>query len=803
MQEILNIRHQDWELSVWAKDNAARQDSLKVMLASRGLQMPRYRLMFSGLSHAPEISVHGITVTGTEPSGADLPEPVFFENKLYDFEFFFRGDQTFPENPLICHRLRAVEESFRYSQRSRSLRGSLNFANDIGWFSLQLRYTGKDGIPASQTVSFEVLPTKMSMAQDLSEIQRRIDQTYPLLRFSFQKKTEFHLGRSRDKHERFPLLWLAHFRELNEELLKAARTVSRAPHTRLIAESSRVRAERLRGKISARQAEKLAAHLQSGEVHHRYLAGRKVLSTDTPENRFIKMVLRRCSRELSAIERTARAGNGKPEAAGRLSETFFDQLQIWKKPYDQLLSQPFFNEIGEFEGLERESQVLHQKAGYAAVYRIWSQMKMYLGFFAGNTAVSMKTVSELYEIWCFLELKSMLEELGFSARQERKSPLSYKGLEFSLKENKGSQYELFRASDKMTIRLIHEPAFGPVKNPSSGEIASWITTQKPDILLEAELHDKRKIRLIFDAKYRIQSNDDSSEDTAGQSGFDRVPDDAINQMHRYRDALIHIDQTGNGWSEKSRPVLAAFALYPGWFDEANQINPYQESIDEIGIGAFPLLPGRPNLWLQQLLQRYFGEPKLIEEYGAAVHDRFYVQEAARIAFSGTYARHYDDLTLIATAAPQAKRNPLYIEKFRNGTAPWYHFPVDSKNPENKYSKKTIPASAHHVMLETRYLGLPVYESESKERSIRFLYEILSVEIKHRNELTEEQAGSVSDNTQLYWLLRLGRSKPLPKAVSTKNIRHFQMFHTLESRLHKADKVEDIERCYPGQVNLPS
>lgn len=74
------------------------------------------------------------------------------------------------------------------------------------------------------------------------------------------------------------------------------------------------------------------------------------------------------------------------------------------------------------------------------------------------------------------------------------------------------------------------------------EIKSYLNTQKPDILLEVLFPNKQRFIWLFDAKYRLSSDD--KED-------DLVPDDAINQMHRYRDALVWAKQDEG----KSRPVF--------------------------------------------------------------------------------------------------------------------------------------------------------------------------------------------------------------------------------------------------------
>ena len=146
-------------------------------------------------------------------------------------------------------------------------------------------------------------------------------------------------------------------------------------------------------------------------------------------------------------------------------------------------------------------------------------------------------------------------------------------------------------------------------------------TQRPDVLLEVSFPDGRKCLWIFDAKYRLKTTSKSSD-------IDHVPDDAINQLHRYRDALIHLsDQDVE--RHKSRPVFGAFALYPGYFDQSHEPFPYVDAIQEIGIGAFPLLPSIDesdgNLWLKQFLNTQIGIPDQVHK-PTRLHESMVLQD---------------------------------------------------------------------------------------------------------------------------------------------------------------------------------
>jgi hypothetical protein len=573
MPDVLRIDTADWVLSVWTKDVQTPLERLKTTLQARGRELP-----FAPVRFSPPLTISAVQATTAIIPPAQpviefvFPTPVFFENRNYDFEFQFPTGSPQTYEPNIIHWLKSITDSFRFSRNC--LRGSINFGNDVGWFRLGLKFNdGQRDI--KQYLSFEVLPIKMDMAGDFEQINRDIDSTYPLWRFSFAQKTEHELAESRKPHERFPILWLALFRSLREELQEAVRLVCRSPHSRLLPQERFLRPDRLKGRLTPRLEELVAEQCRKGELHRRHRVETRRLSVDTPENRFVKMVLSRCTRELSNFVSKVRKNDSAPEQS-RLSQAFFEELESWQKPLEHRLAEPLFNEVGDFAGMAQESLVLHRRAGYAKVYRIWQELKQYLDLFGRQATVSMKSVAELYEVWCLLEIRRMLLGLGFSEIEARKAVLKTKGMEKDLVDGMGTAFRFIRR-DGLRIRLAHEPPFSVTKNTNARGIYSWTTRQKPDILLEAVFPDKSRIRWIFDAKYRIES-DDGTEDL--------VPDDAINQMHRYRDALIHLSADDDGITEKSRPVVGAFVLYPGYYNGEQVRNPYEAGIEAVGIGGF-------------------------------------------------------------------------------------------------------------------------------------------------------------------------------------------------------------------------
>jgi hypothetical protein len=763
MPEVLRIENDVWTLSVWTKDAETPRIRLAATLEARGRQMPTAAVRLS-----PPVTITTPEYVGQQPTAElILPNPVFFENRLYEFDFQFPVG-TAALKPEIIHWRTNVQDAFHLS--GSSLRGSVNFGNDIGWFRLGLELTG--GV--KQFLSFEVLPTKMDMAGDFDHINTDIDTVYPLWRFSFARKTEQELATSRKPHEHFPLLWLALFKSLHVELEAAVKLICRSPHSRLLPQERFLRPDRLKGRLSPRLEEQVTVQRSNAELHRRHRVETRRLSVDTPENRFVKMVLTRCTRNLANFITKARKSDSSPEQ-GRLSRTFYDELAGWKKPLEQRLAEPLFREVGDFSGMAQESLVLHHKVGYAKAYRIWQELKLYLDLFGRQALLSMKSVAELYEVWCLLEIRRMLLTLGFSEDEARKAAMRTNGFEKELADGMGTAFHLERKGDGLKIRLAHEPCFSRKNNNS---IYSFTTSQKPDILLEATFSDNRRIRWIFDAKYRISPDDNE---------YDHIPDDAINQMHRYRDALIHLEKADDGITEKSRPVVGAFVLYPGFFDSDDGLNPYHDAIETVGIGGFPLLPGQANRWLKEFLTEKFGD---LSE-GAQLcrvpdADEHLLHESVRIAPTGLSLERYDDLTLVAALGNVSKRDKMYVDRFMTGTAGWYHIPAST----------TDKRISRTVMRELRFCAVAVHAAGTAERRIEYLYEVESVRLVKRNRLTAEQAGSVApDNQNDYWLIKLGASRLLPVAFSAGGIRKFRFRLTGASELQAALNWSNLSERY--------
>jgi hypothetical protein len=813
MPELIRLQTPDFEFSVWAKDISQRAKVYQATVAKRASLALKdvgsgivssslhsentdsesaYQLRFSPAIELVDISFNQNNHVEQAPMTANntstekravliLDTPIFFENVQYQFEWIFYGAVA---DASLAHRSQSVSESFRFvKQRGvipARLIGNINTGNNVGWMHLPLSYE-VEGKTYRQRIAFEVLPTKMVLEQDLSAMYQAIDSVYPLWRFSMVEKTEQDAAADKQRGH-FPLMWLANFSVLRARFEQGLKVICAAPHSRLQPKVENIKAAKFKGHISHKLAEQVKQDFAIGKHDMRYRVVKKQLSVDTPENRFIKMVVMHSKRKLADFEARLRISNLAPESQ-RLSKFFLNELHSWQQPLQKILSQSFLKDVGGYKDLRRESLVLQQKIGYSTVYRVWQELKYYLDIFGNQSSISMKSVAEIYEVWCFLSLKNILEQdLGFVLVDDNTAKLTQNDFfEYQLKDGFAGAFR-FKRDDGLTARLAHEPKFTKKGN----SIRSYLVNQEPDIVLEitlpkTEQGDEKQFIWLFDAKYRIKTDKDRVDGNADNfSTTDFVPDDAINQLHRYRDALIRLSNseiapsdsalsseiTAISPAKKSRPVFGAFALYPGYFDQAQERNPYAEAIEEVGIGAFAMLPSQVaksycgHQWLLDFLHMQIGTAPITPSRQtcnnirtlADMTENIYVQEAARITYYGMRQVLYPDLTMTAALGFLEERFPNCFEQFKNGTLNFYYLPVSTFMLKFKT----------HVIDEIRYLA--IIPNHLIQHDLSEVWPVRNVQYIARSQIDISVTGKENNSDELYILFELGKPFSLRNRV---------------------------------------
>jgi hypothetical protein len=139
-----------------------------------------------------------------------------------------------------------------------------------------------------------------------------------------------------------------------------------------------------------------------------------------------------------------------------------------------------------------------------------------------------------------------------------------------------------------TIRLTYQKSYSnEIEADTDNRSMAHIVEQIPDIVMTITENsgEKNSYTYLFDAKYQIMplpSVEDPQTDAA--------PYRTINEMHRYRDAILYRRQKAGGddKGKLTHEVIGAYVLYPGRPDKSFN---YKRFIEEENIGAIPLLPG--------------------------------------------------------------------------------------------------------------------------------------------------------------------------------------------------------------------
>lgn len=263
------------------------------------------------------------------------------------------------------------------------------------------------------------------------------------------------------------------------------------------------------------------------------------MSADTFENRFLKYAVKSVSQKFTELKN--RILENYPMDS---NIRFIESLGKTEEEMKRLVHHPFFRTIGNFKGMSQESLTLKQGTGYSQIYRIWLLLTCSYDLEEGIRSLELKDIATLYEIWCFIEVKNLVKTIlgedNLLVDNQSRIELN-KYFTYSLTKGQKSKIVFSRTTSEGDPVELAEVIYNPKGNTKTAKnetsidhTYSFTVPQKPDIVLQLTRRDIEtgfKLTYLFDAKYRIDQTDGN--------GIDTPPDDAINQMHRYRDALYY------------------------------------------------------------------------------------------------------------------------------------------------------------------------------------------------------------------------------------------------------------------------
>ena len=681
--ELLTIEHKDFTMivectkfdGIWnkAKSNVSEDKLYSTYSWSDGVVSVKRTL---DADHEIDIE-QGVPAPATFFDNADYPIWIEFKDYVKDAQF---GSILQNDND-------------RFSFRRHILAGFITYKNEIGRSEIQIIYKVDQETRAFR-FGFEVLSTKLDYHEHWRTIVEDIEREYRMLSLDYMRRT-FH-GFSPDQNGEHPdIVWWSVFEGEQQKFIKACKSIIERPRHRLHGEEVYLRADKL--KQTPHYIEnKLVEHRK--EPAYLYRVEQHILSNDTQENRFLKFALHQISKRYEDLRQ-------RIEAIKTASGTMKSAMLATSETLKRLKHHPFFRTIGRFKGISQESMVLQKATGYSQVYRTWNLLRRAYSLNDGLYRLQTKDIATLYEIWCFIEVSHIVKaQLHLDDEDvEHRNRMEMNGI-FSWELGKGEHSRiLFRKDGVELAELVYNPKNADKENDNVGmkDLVVPTVPQKPDIVLQLTKNDLQqgmKMTYLFDAKYRIDGRD---------KGVDVPPEDAINQMHRYRDAIYYKDYDANALKKE---VIGGYILFPG-DGEPNDVavSKFYKTIKEVNIGAFPLRP--KDVENRKLLENFIDE---------LIHTKSYETIAHVIPQKGAYVE-VGNRVLIGLV----KEDNRLFQAFMDGTATLY------------YSGKQFPTT---IALQDLHFFMPYI----KGKGIRDVYEIVKVRTitgKEAKQTDEDNADS--------------------------------------------------------------
>ena len=696
--ELLTIKHQDFEMIV----ECAKFDDIWYRAKSNiGEECLHSTYSWSeGVSSVTLSNYIGeeITIENSQQALA-----IFFDNADYPIWVEFKD---YVKQAQFGSILQSENEKFTF--RRQILAGFLNYGNEVGRSEIQLMYqVGAE--TRSFVFSFEVLSTKLNYHEHWKAIIEDIEQEYRMLSLDYMRRT-FH-GFSPDASGETPeIIWWSVFANEQKKFIKACKNIIDRPRHRLHGKETYKRADKLTFVPSCIENE-LAEHRQDSS--HLYRVEERVRTNDTQENRFLKFALGQITDKYAVLKK-------RIEAVKNASDMMKDDMQATLATLKHLQRNPFFRTVGNYKGMNQESLVLQKATGYSQVYRTWSLLRRSYSLNDGIYRLQTKDIATLYEIWCFIEVSHIVKEkLHLSDEDiDHKNRMEMNGL-FTWDLGKGEHSRILFKKDNIELaELVYNPKSTERENLSAG-IKDWTVPtvpQKPDIVLQLtknDLQEGMKMTYLFDAKYRIDGKD--------KNGVDVPPEDAINQMHRYRDAIYYKDYQSDALKKE---VIGGYILFPGDGEPAVVAeSKFRKTIDEVNIGAFPLRP--KDTHNRQLLERFIEELILTKSYETI--SKVIPQKGALL--------QVPNRLLIGLVGNSSR--PGYTQSFLDGNATLYH---------------TGPKFPTTISLHDLHYFIPYIKS----KGVRDIYEIVRVRTITGKEAKQTEGEDATDDMRLAFELRFSR-----------------------------------------------
>lgn len=436
---------------------------------------------------------------------------------------------------------------------------------------------------------------------------------------------------------------------------------------------------------------------------------------DTPENRFVKYVVKSFVAFVDAFQSYKNASYNLKAEASVLS----DKLQ-------NILSVSFFKGISDPTVISLNSPALQRKDGYRDILNAWTlfDTAAKLTWSGGDDVydAGKKNVAVLYEYWLFFKLLSIISEtFNLDPKSlEKMIERDSEGLNLSLKQ--GRMQMIAGATQignrRLNVRFYYNRTF--YKESEIKKEGSWTVQMRPDYTLsiwpgdlsQSEAESKDIITHIhFDAKYKVTHSPFSDKSISKEQADKELDEEKIEQesgiykradilkMHAYKDAI--------------RRSSGAYILYPG--DRDSELRGFHEILP--GLGAFNIRPARYEedarelkRFITEVVQHLLDRNSRREKVLQAGHE---IQEADISRFEGRFPEVYQtggffpDTTPVLVGCYKSEEHLQWILT---------HGLYNVRLGKDRHGAVTLDSK----LVESRYLLLYDYNNRSNKRFLKIV-----------------------------------------------------------------------------------
>ena len=479
-----------------------------------------------------------------------------------------------------------------YDDQHSTAFGYINFGSQVGYSEFAVLVDGKPEF----SFKVEVFPSKLDYSSDYEEILASVQDIMTGLAMEYLRST-YQTGTTLTVFQSTDLEWFIQLRSLIDELEKALNFIARKPLRGLKRKQIPVRAEKIKhinGRVLAsvrRGTGQGGFTLTKNDIPVReYIYEDRPQSTlDTVEHRWLSRQLYLIQQRLNNLILEERQLNNTPRRRKALQELGDMRKRILRLQGLEPLAAAAGGDIPPgFASLQ-----LLRSPGYREAYQYCLALSLGLRIEGGPLQLSVKDLNLLYEYWCYLALLCIIsEETGQQIPVKELFAVQQNGLRVLL--NRGREQRVCFASEgEGRITATYNPSF-------RGE--AMLIPQRPDMVITLEKKDWPAMHLVLDAKYRL----DASPDYINRYKSPGPPEDALNSMHRYRDAILELQKRSDGSTVQRRTVVEAAAVFPGGETEDSFYDSrLWKALEQIGVGALPFLPANKEYvreWLRSRLK---------------------------------------------------------------------------------------------------------------------------------------------------------------------------------------------------------